>query len=32
MVKLGIAHKTTRRNYAYDECLKILSEGTEPLD
>jgi Fic family protein len=36
LAKLGIARKTTGRNYgriyAYDKYLKILNEGTEPLD
>jgi hypothetical protein len=30
--KPGIARETTGRNYAYDEYLKILNEGTEPLN
>ena len=34
--KLGVAHETTGRRYAriyaYDKYLKILNEGTEPLD
>jgi len=34
--KLGIALETTGRNYAriyaYDKYLKILNEGTEPLN
>lgn len=33
--KLGVVRETTGRKrgrvYAYDECLKVLSEGTEPL-
>ena len=36
LAKLGIARETTGRNYgriyAYDKYLKILNEGTEPLD
>ena len=36
LVKLGIARETTGRNhgriYAYDKNLKILNEGTEPLN
>ena len=36
LVNLGIARETTGRNYsriyAYDKYLKILNEGTEPLD
>jgi Fic family protein len=36
LVKLGIACETTGRSYgriyAYDKYLKILNEGTEPLD
>jgi hypothetical protein len=34
--QLGIARETTGRDYdriyAYDKYLKILNEGTEPLD
>ena len=36
LAKLGIARETTGPNYgriyAHDKCLKILREGTEPLD
>ena len=36
LANLGIARETTGRNYgriyAYDKYLKILNEGTEPLD
>ena len=36
LAKLGITRETTGRNYgriyAYDKYLKILNEGTEPLD
>jgi len=36
LARLGIARETTGRNYdriyAYDKYLKILNEGTEPLD
>jgi Fic family protein len=36
LAKLGIAREYTGRNYgricAYDKYLKILSEGTEPLN
>ena len=36
LAKLGIARETTGRNYgriyAYDKYLKILNEGTEPLN
>jgi hypothetical protein len=36
LAKVGIARETTRRNYgrvhAYDKYLKILNEGTEPLN
>lgn len=36
LAKLGIARETTGRNYgriyAYDKHLKILTEGTEPLN
>jgi hypothetical protein len=36
LTKLGIARETTGRNYgriyAYDKYLRMLNEGTEPLD
>lgn len=36
LAKFGIARETTGRNYgriyAYDKYLKILNEGTEPLN
>ena len=36
LAKLGITRETAGRNYgriyAHDEYLKILNEGTEPLD
>ena len=36
LAKLGVARKTTGRNYgriyAYDKYLQILNEGTEPLN
>jgi hypothetical protein len=36
LAKPGIARETTGRNYgriyAYDKYLKILNEGTEPLN
>lgn len=36
LAKLGIARETTGRSccriYAYDKYLKILNEGTEPLN
>jgi Fic family protein len=36
LAKLGIARETTGRNYdhiyGYDKYLKILNEGTEPLN
>ena len=32
LAKLCIARETTGRIYAYDKYLKILNEGTEPLN